>query len=407
VQDPLPLALVLRQRLQEFVVETGLIALDALLEEERTAACGERYRHDPERRAWRHGHSPGELVLGGRRVSVSRPRARTPKGEEVVLPSWSAFAANDPLDERAVEQVVVGVSTRGYERSLEPLPASVKGRGASKSAVSRRFVRATKERLGELLHRRLEDLDLVALMIDGVHFADHVILVALGIDAEGRKHVLGLREGATENATACRALLVDLRERGLPTDRSILVVIDGAKALRRAALDVFGDRALIQRCQVHKTRNVEEQVPETMRRHVRASMNEAYATRDVARARKLLQNLAARLKGDHPSAASSLEEGLDETLTVIAFGLPVALERTLATTNPIDNVMGTSRRVTRNVKRWRHGSMILRWVATGLHEASRNFRRLRGYAGMPQLVAALRARDARLTGSVDSQAAMA
>lgn len=406
-QEVVPLTLVLRQRLQEFVVETGLIALEALLEEERTAACGARYRHDPERQASRHGHCAGELVLGGRRVSVRRPRARSREGAEVVLPSWRAFADEDPLDARAVEQLVVGVSTRGYERSLEPLPPRVRGRGASKSAVSRRFVRATEQKLGEILHRRLDELDLVGLMIDGVHFADHVILVALGIDSQGRKHVLGLREGATENATACRALVVDLRERGMPTNRSILVTLDGAKALRRAVLDVLGDFAVIQRCQVHKTRNVEEQVPQAMRRHVRTAMNEAYRSGDAARAKRLLDNLGKRLKAEHPGAAASLAEGLDETLTVIELDLPRALERTLATTNPIDNVMGTCRRVTRNVKRWRNGAMIVRWIATGLREASRNFRRLRGHAGMPTLVAALRARDARLMKTVDALAATA
>jgi transposase-like protein len=384
-----------------------MAALEKLLEEERAAACGPRYAHDAARRASRHGHAPGELVMGGRRVAVRRPRARTRDGQEVVLPSWTAFSSEDLLDHRAVEQLVLGVSTRGYERSIEPLPPGVRGRGASKSTVSRRFVRATREQLDELLGRRLDDLELVVLMIDGLHVADHVVLVALGIDAEGKKHVLGLREGATENATACRALLADLRDRGLRTDRSILVVLDGAKALRRAVQDVFGDRAIVQRCQEHKKRNVEEQLPESMRPKARAAMNEAYRTRDAARARKLLENLARRLEGEHPGAVASLREGLDETLTVLAFKLPEALERTLATTNPIENLVGTCRRVTRNVRRWRGGSMIVRWIATSLLEASRGFRRLRGHRGMPQLVAALRARDARLDVPLDSAVAEA
>ena len=246
-------------------------------------------------------------------------------------------------------------------------------------------------------------------MIDGVHFVEHVILVALEIDSQSRRHVPRLREGATENATACRALLVDLRERGLPTDRSIVVTLDGGKAPRRAVLDVLGDFAVIkrQRCQVHKTWNVAEQVPLTMRRHVRTAMNEAYRSGDSARAKRLLENLGKRLAAEHPGAAASLAEGLDETLTVLQFALPRALERTLATTNPIENVMGTTRRLTRNVKRWRDGSMVVRWVATGLAEASRNFRRLRGHAGMPSLVAPLRARDARLSNALDAQAAKA
>ena len=299
----------------------------------------------------------------------------------------------------------LGVSTRGYERSIEPLPTGVKGRGASKSAASRRFVVATKARVGALLCQRLEALDLVVLMLDGIHVEDHVILVALGIDAGGRKHVLGLREGATENSTACKALLSDLRERGLRTDRSILVVIDGAKALSKAVRDVFGNAALVQRCQEHKKRNVEEHLPEMMRAAARTAMNEAYLSGSAARGAKLLENLARSLESDHPGAAASLREGLDETLTVLDLELPAALERTLATTNPIDNLMGSCRRVTRNVKRWRDGSMIVRWIGTALLEASKGFRRLRGHDGMPKLVAALRERNARLGLVVDTKAA--
>ena len=403
----LPVAAFLRGRLHEFVISSGLAVLQELLEHEREAACGARYRHDAERHASRYGHAPGELVLGGRRVAVKRPRARTQAGAELVLPSWSAFAAEDPLHDRAVEQMVLGVSTRGYDRSLEPLPEGMRGRGASRSAVSRRFVMATKVRVGALLGRRLETLDLVVLMIDGIHVDDHVVLVALGIDAEGRKHVLGLREGATENATACKALLADLSERGLRTDRSTLVVLDGAKALRKAVRDVFGDRALVQRCQEHKKRNIEEHLPEMLRASTRTAMNEAYRAGTVPRATRLLENLARRLEGEHPSAAASLREGLEESLTVIDLRLPDALERTLRTTNPIDNLLGGCRRITRNVKRWRGGSMIVRWIGTALLEATKGFRRLRGYQGIPKLVAALRARDARLGLVVDTMTATA
>ena len=406
-QRPLPLAAFLRGRLHDFVVDSGLAVLQELFEEERSAACGERYRHDAERQASRHGRAPGELVMGGRRVAVQRPRVRTRGGAELMLPSWSVFAAEDPLHDRAVEQMVLGVSTRGYDRSIEPLPVGVRGRGASKSAVSRRFVMATKARVAALLGRRLETLDLVVLMLDGIHVDDHVVLVALGIDIEGRKHVLGLREGATENSTACKALLADLCERGLRTDRTMLVVLDGAKALRKAVRDVFGDCALVQRCQEHKKRNVEEHLPEMLRVATRTAMNEAYRSGSAARAAKLLENLARRLEADHPSAAASLREGLAETLTVIDLQLPDALERTLATTNPIDNIMGGCRRVTRNVKRWRGGSMIVRWIGTALIEAAKGFRRLRGHHGMPKLVAALRSRDTQLGLVLDTMPATA
>jgi len=388
----------LKEELHGFVVGAGMMALSAMLEEERTSACGPRYQQDPQREATRAGYAPGELVLGGRRVAVERPRARTMDGREVQLPSWQRFSNEDPLHRRAVEQMVVGVATRKYSRSLEDTPPGIRVRGASKSAVSRRFVATTRARLAAWLHTSLSGLNLAVLMIDGVHFAEHVVLVALGIDETGKKHVLGLWEGATENATACTALLTNLRERGLRTDRSILVVIDGAKALAKAVREVFGVRALIQRCQVHKKRNVLDQLPEHLRPSVSAAMSEAYLSEDASRAERLLRNLARRLEAEHPGAASSLCEGLDETLTVMRFGLPRPLERTLATTNPIENLVGRSRYLTRNVKRWRGGSMVLRWVAAAVREATKGFRRLRGYAGMPKLVAALTANDVKIDG---------
>jgi transposase-like protein len=390
----LGIAEVIRGDLREFVVGAGMSALAALLERERTEACGPRYLHQEGRAARRAGHARGELVMGGRLVTVRRPRARTPDGRrEVVLPSWSRFAADDPLRERAMEQMLVGVSTRSYDRSLEPLPEPLPTRGTSKSAVSRRFVAATEAQMRDWLGCDLGALDLAVLMIDGVHVADHVLLVALGIDAAGRKHVLGVREGATENATACRELLADLRDRGMRTDRALLVAIDGSKALAKAVRDVFGRRALIQRCQVHKTRNVVEQLPDAMRPSVRAAMRQAYRTGDAERAKKLLLNLARRLRSEHPGAAASLDEGLDETLTVMGFGLPLSLERTLSTTNSIENLIGSLRRVSRRVKRWRDGQMILRWTVTSMREASKTFRRLRGHEGMRKLVAVLRAHD--------------
>jgi transposase-like protein len=217
-----------------------------------------------------------------------------------------------------------------------------------------------------------------------------VVLVALGIDVQGRKHVLGLRLGATENATATTALLADLVERGLRADRPTLVVIDGAKALARAVRDVFGERARIQRCQVHKMRNVTEHLPEAMKDSVRASMRQAYQTRDPKRAKKLLQNLARTIEADHPDAAGSLLEGLDETLTVMRFNLPPKLERLLSNTNAIENLIGTAREKTARVKRWRDGKMIVRWMVAAVHEASRRFRRVWAHDHIPKLVAALR-----------------
>ena len=381
----------IREKLREFVISAGTAALAGVLEEERTRFVGARYARLPDRRAHRAGSAPGELVMGGRRVQVRRPRARTLDGQEMQLPSWTTFGAEDPLHERAVEQMLVGVSTRRYARSLEPLPGDLPERGISRSAVSRRFVAATERQMAEWLGRDLGALELGVLMIDGVHIDEHVMLVALGIDADGNKHVLGVREGATENAAACTALLADLRDRGLHTDRAVLVVIDGGKALAKAVRSVFGDRAIVQRCQAHKTRNVVDQLPDDMKPSVRQALREAYAASDGERAHTMLTNLVRRLRDKHPGAASSLEEGLAETISVKRLRLPKKLERQLSTTNAIENLMGSVRRLSRRVKRWRGGKMILRWTVTAVSDAATRFRRITGACdGMAELMRVLR-----------------
>jgi transposase-like protein len=390
LQLQLELGDAMRRDLREFVIAAGTAALAAVLEDERTRAVGPMYAHLPARRARRAGSAPGELVMGGRRVQVRRPRARTLAGEEIRLPSWTTFASEDPLNERAVNQMLVGVSTRRYARSLEPLAAPLPERGTSRSAVSRRFVAATQKQMDQWLGRDLGQLDLAALMIDGITIADHIMLVALGIDTDGRKHVLGVREGATENATSCTALITDLRDRGLRTDRAVLVVIDGGKALAKAVRNVFGTRAIVQRCQAHKTRNVVEQLPEELRPSVRQAMRDAYAANDAERARTMLVNLGRRLRDEHPGATASLDEGLDETLSVKRLRLPRKLERQLSTTNAIENLMGSVRELARRVKRWRGGKMIVRWTVTAVADAAKRFRRITGARdGMAQLTRAL------------------
>lgn len=384
---------VVRQELREFVVSAGAVALATLLEKERTDVCGPRYRHQPTRAARRGGHAVGELVLGGRRVRVRRPRARTMDGREIELPSWKQFSVEDPLHERALTQMLVGVSTRKYDRSLEPVAEPVRTRGTSKSAVSRRFVAITKAQMDEWFARKLDGIDIVVALLDGVHIDDHVVLVAVGIDAGGKKHVLGIREGATENATACREMLVDLRQRGLSTEKTTLFILDGAKALRKAVVEVWAERAKIQRCQAHKIRNVMDQLPDYMRSTVKATMRQAYSCNNVVHARKLLQNLARTLRAEHPSAAASLDEGLEETLTVMAMKLPRNLERVLSTTNIIENLIGSTRDLSARIKRWRDGEMIVRWTATAVREAATKFRRIAGHAEMPKLVRALRGHE--------------
>jgi putative transposase len=384
-----------KTELLELALRSGLKVFTTMLEEDRTAICGPRYAHDPDRPASRAGTSRSEVVLGGRKVAIQRPRVRTATGE-VALPTFRTMAARDPLDRRVVEQMVVGVATRQYARSLEPLAPEMKSRGTTKSAVSRRFVARTAAQLAAWQSAPLDSLDLAALLLDGVQLGDHCLIVALGIAADGQKHALGLWDGSTENATVCQGLLANLQSRGLRTDRSLLVILDGSKALRKAVRATFGDAALVQRCQVHKMRNILEYLSNRDRPCAQAILRRAYQAADPKLAQRLLLDLARRLEAEYPNAAESVREGLDETLTVLTLKLSPGLRRSLATTNAAESLFSRTRHVTRNVKRWRGGHMMLRWVAAGILEAVKGFRRLKGYADMPTLVAALRARDRRL-----------
>jgi putative transposase len=384
-----------RTELMELAVTSGLKVLTTMLEEDRTAICGPRYQHRSNRPASRTGTVPSEVVLGGRKVAIRRPRVRA-AGAEVSLPTFQVMASEDPLNRRVVEQMLLGVATRQYGRSLEPLPSTMTTRGASKSAVSRRFVAKTAAQLDAWRSTALDALDLVALLIDGVHIGEHCIVVALGIDHTGCKHALGLWDGSTENAAVCQSLLADLQSRGLRTDRSLLIILDGSKALHKAATQMFGAAALIHRCHVHKLRNILEHLPESQRAWVRAIVARAYKQTDVAIGRRLLQDLARRLEDRYPSASASVREGLEETLTVLTLGLSDRLRQSLATTNAIESLISRTRHVKRNVKRWRGGQMVLRWTAAAVLEAVKGFRRLKGHKDMPKLVAALRARDQQL-----------
>lgn len=402
-QRYLPLREFAREALWDTVMLSGLAFVEEELEAERTALCGPRYAHVAGRAAMRAGHVASSLTLGGRRAEVKRPRVRSTDGHELALPSWQTWSSRDPLHARAVEQMVLGVSSRRYARSLEPVPEALRVHGVSKSAVSERFVVGTARKLAALMARKLAGLKLIAVMIDGVHFAGHVVLAAIGIDVGGKKHTLGLREGATENAAACKALLADLIERGLPTERSLLFVIDGAKALRKAVSDTFGQRALSQRCREHKKRNVTDALPERMRGTVRNAMSQAYASGDPKRARQLVENLMRSLEREHPGAAASLREGLEETLTVMRLELPENLERVLSSTNLIENLFSRVREMARRVRRWQGGAMILRWTAAGVLEAERNFRKIVGYRALAKLDAALRAHDVAVDRGLDNR----
>lgn len=400
-QRVLHLAAVMRRNLYAFVIREGMKALDVMLEQDREALCGPAHGKGETDDPVRWGQTEGRLVMGGQRVVVRKPRVRQ-SGKEVPLPTWENFADEDPLDERTFEQMVLGVSTRSYERSLDELPDELEPHGTSKSAASRRFVAATKRQVDEWLRRDLSALNLAVLMLDGLSIDDHTVIVALGIDETGRKHPLGLWLGATENAAVCGQLLDNLVERGLDPQQPYLFVIDGSKALRKAIRDRFGKLGLVQRCQEHKRRNVLRHLPKQLQTTTSRSMREAYKSRSKATAKRRLLQLVAHLDDDYPDAAASLREGLEETLTIKDLNLSASLERTLSTTNPIENMNGTIRRVIRRVKRWRDGTMVKRWVAAGIFEAQRGFRKLRGHKSMPALLAALRA-TAEQTDRIDDQ----
>ncbi len=368
--------------------------------------CGPKGRHEPGRRAVRWGETASEITLGGRRIAVHRPRARAVGGGELRLPWFEWAGERDPLNEQTLAEVLAGVSMRDYARVLEPTPASIEQRAVSKSAVSRRFIALTTEQLREWLARPLGELDLRVVMIDGIDFGDRILLIALGVTTEGTKTVLGLREGTTENATVCRGLLRDLIDRGLAADRALLFVIDGGKGLRKAIATTFGRLAHVQRCQVHKKRNVLEHLPQERRPQVGRVIDQAYLdTTSFDLARRQLEQLAVSLEATHPGAAASVREGLEETLTLHRLGVSGPLYRTLRSTNSIENLNGSVAHHTRNVHRWRNGLMVQRWVAMALVEAEKHFRRVRGFQGMDHLVDALNSHQHLL--ELDNEVAVA
>jgi transposase-like protein len=320
----------------------------------------------------RWGKQPGYVVFAGQKIPLERPRVRTREGQEVELESYGQLQQDGKLQRAVRERMVAGLSTRNYRRAVESV---VEGYGIEKSSVSRQFVAASSNQLRVLCERRLEDLNLVVLMIDGIHFGGQ----ALGIAESGEKHVLGVWQGATENTTVVKGLLEDLVERGLDRQRRYLVVIDGSKALRAGVQRVFGEQVEVQRCQIHKRRNVKEYLPESCQKDYDRRMRNAYAMTNYAEAKEALQKIFRQLERINPSAARSLEEGLEETLTVLRLGVGALLRRKLATTNPIESCLSTVQRVARNVKRWREGDQPLRWTAAGLLEAERKFRRIKGY----------------------------
>lgn len=382
-----------REGLFAFVHQIGLAAVQELFARDAQSLVGPKGKHVSERSCNNWGSTRTPFPFGGRDVVLPRPRVRRKGGGEVQLPTVQAFLEHDMLAEHVMERILLGVSTRGYGRSLEPLPkGGPESRRTSKSSASRAFIEATTEKASVFINRRLDELDVVAMFLDGIEVAGRSVIVALAVIPDGSKVPVGLVAGSTENAAITTDLLQDLLTRGLRVAGHMLFVIDGGKGLRKALSDVFGDRAVVQRCQVHKMRNVRDHLPKSRRGYAMRQMRDAYKGANTKTAKKLLLQTVSWLEAnDEEGAAASLREGLDETLTCLRLGLPNTLARTFSTTNSIENMNGTIRRVGRNVKRWRDTSMITRWVAAGIYEASARFRRVKGHRDMDKLVAALRA----------------
>jgi len=389
-----------QQSFERLCLAAGIDALGAMMEADVEAACGPRHGRDERREAHRWGKTRGRIGFHGGKVEVERPRVRGVGGREVPIPSWDRATSEDWLGRWAMNLMLINVSTRRFGRAVRlpegDVPAG-HGSGVSKSAASRRFVALSTEKLDAFMNADLSRLDLLVVQIDGLHVSDDLVLVAaIGIDGEGGKHPLALVEGATENTATVQALLDNLVERGLDPAVSRLFIVDGAKALSKAIRVTFGKDSLIQRCQVHKARNIMDRLPKALHASTRRVLRQAWELDDAEKAEKLIRNLARRLDQDRPGVSASILEGLDEILTVVRLKLPMELRRSLACTNIAENMMGTIRRVTRNVKRWRNGKMALRWVAAGMIEAAKGFRKLKAHKQLPALRTALIAHQDRL-----------
>jgi putative transposase len=389
IQMVLPMAEIvglLQQGVGHLLREAGLALMRLVMEEEVRHLAGERHQQHAERRAHRWGQEDGYCVIDGQKVPIQRTRLRTKDKREQRLGSYELFQHSGPLEQGVWDKMMRGLSTRNYGAVVKEFSTAY---GIEKSAVSENFIEASREKVKQLLERPLGELRLCAVLIDGTAFKDRQIIVALGLGCDGRKTVLGLREGATENATVVGALLSDLLERGLDFSTPRLYVLDGGKALHTAVRRHAGESAFIQRCQVHKKRNVVDHLPEEHKTDVRRKLQNAYSMADYQDAKRALERLHHELMHLNPSAARSLEEGLEETLTVHKLRVPDQLRRTLSCTNVIESAFSIVETVCRNVKRWREGDQIERWVGSGLLVAEQQFRKVIGFRQIPLLLSSL------------------
>ena len=384
---------------ERFCLTAGIATLATMMEEDAARLCGPRYGRAEGKAGHRWGKTKGKLGFHGGKIEIERPRVRARDGGEVALPSWETARSEDLLGKWALNLMLINVSTRRFGRAVRlpdgDIPAAT-GSGVSKSAVSRRFVALSAERMAQWMAADLSEMDLLIIQIDGIRIAeDLTLLAAIGIDGEGGKHPLGVIEGASENAAVAQALLDNLIGRGLDPAVCRLFIIDGAKALSKAIRRTFGRHTPIQRCQVHKARNITERLAKPLQASVRKALRQAWELDDAEKADKLLRNLARRLEREAPGVSASILEGIAEILTVTRLGLPLELRRSLACTNIIENMNGTIRQVCRNVKRWQDARMALRWTAAAMLEAAKGFRRLKAHRQLPVLRAALAAHQTR------------
>ena len=398
------------QSFDQFCLIAGVAALSEILEDDVKALAGDAHARSADKPGYRWGRTKGRVGFHGGKVALERPRVRSKStGRELPLPSWQEAAEGGWLEEWAMSLMLMNVATRKFGRAVRLPEAGISaaaGSGLSKSAVSRRFKALTEARLAEWMASDLSDLDLLVIQIDGLHMDDNLLMIgAVGVDADGGKHPLGVVEGATENAATVQALLDNLIERGLDPEICRLFIVDGAKALTKAIRRTFGADIPIQRCQVHKARNITDRIDPKLHAAVRRTLRQAWEIDDATKAERLLRNLARRLELEAPGVSKSILEGLDEILTVTRLGLPLELRRSLASTNIIESMNAVIRQVCRNVKRWRDAQMALRWTAAGMVEAAKGFRRLKAYKKLPILKAALeKHRDPETGAPVDPMA---
>ena len=402
VELPVSLADVIHgvsDEIERLAGEAGLRIMQAVTQSEIDSIVGDRGKHDPDRQAYRWGSQGGYAVLAGKKVPLRRGRVRDRDGKEITLQSYERFQSPPRRQKSVTRKLIRGISTRKYEQAIEDF---TDGYGISRSAVSREFIQATRGTLRQLCERRIDELGrIVVLMMDGKEIAGESVIVALGVDEQGTKHVLGLMQGGTENSRVVQHLLDDLIERGFNTSHPMLIVLDGSKALRKAVNRTFGHECPVQRCQIHKRRNVVDHLSKEYQRSVDQRLRTAYAMNDYDQAMKQLLKTVTWLDRINPSAANSLREGLEETLTLHRLGLPEGIRKSLQSTNLIESAFSVAQTVTGRVKRWRGGDMRLRWMASGLLAAEQKFRKIRGYQMMPKLLAALD------QGKVDSTSAAA